>query len=105
MGTRQFLLTNLISLEEGGFKWRINLDGIEKALPELRNFPPTKHKSFNHNTLFIGGTQSNYIKEEHHSTIKTVFPHSKIEMVDAGHWVHAEKPDIFVNLVTEFFQK
>nr|CAG8501137.1 10257_t:CDS:10 [Entrophospora candida] len=37
-------------------------------------------------------------------TIETFFPNSIIAEVDAGHWVHAEKPLEFANIVTDFLK-
>jgi esterase len=106
-GVRGFLLTNLVS-EGEGFKWRLNFDPIERELNELRKFPFYSDKTkFIGSTLFLGGEKSDYIQpDQHTSVIKSLFPNSELVMIPgAGHWIHADKPEMFVNLVTNFLSK
>jgi pimeloyl-ACP methyl ester carboxylesterase len=59
-------------------------------------------KNFFGPTLFIGGSKAAYVKPEFNDQIRSIFPKAKIEMVDCGHYVHAEKPEEFVNIVQRF---
>ena len=89
-----------------GFTWKLNLDTLQKSLGELRKFEVPPNNRFLGSTLFIGGKNSDYIKTEHYPVIKGYFPASEIEMIDgAGHWIHADKPEIFVQLATKFLSK
>ncbi len=91
-GIRNFLLQNL-ETTDSGLAWRVNLDVIEKAMPTVLDFPPTGGKSFDGKTLFVAGGTSDYIKREDRETIGALFPQARhIKIKDAGHWVHAEKP-------------
>lgn len=100
-GVRQFLLKNLERGNEG-FKWKLNLpvitdkiEAVGEALPE--NYRITKP------TLFIRGGNSNYIREKDEELINKLFLNAKIETIEgAGHWLHAEKPEEFVALITSF---
>lgn len=99
---RSFLLQNLV-LENGAFRWRINLDAIEANMPDLIGFPDLGDRRYEGPTLFIGGAESNYTAPEHMGTIARHFPTARIERIPgAGHWVHAEKPDRFAELVEAF---
>lgn len=101
---RSFLMQNLV-LENGKFRWRINLDAIGDAMdPDgLFGFPDFADRQYDGPTLFIGGTASNYIRPEHHEAIRRHFPNARIEMIEgAGHWVHAERPDEVARLVEGF---
>jgi pimeloyl-ACP methyl ester carboxylesterase len=54
-------------------------------------------------TLFIRGEKSNYIVEDDFQNIYDQFPNSEIETIyDVGHWVHAENPFSFYNMVMDF---
>jgi pimeloyl-ACP methyl ester carboxylesterase len=54
-------------------------------------------------SLFLAGGASDYITAEDHMMIQMQFPQSEIiEMMGAGHWLHAEQPDEFYQLVTDF---
>lgn len=37
--------------------------------------------------------------------IDQIFPKSELVYLDAGHWIHAEKPEEFMNLVLNFVNK
>lgn len=106
---RKFLLTNLITDKSGNhpFKWKLNFAGIEKSLPDLRSFPIKRPDAkYPSQCLFIGGGQSDYIKREHIPSIQAYFPQYQLEWIDgAGHWVHADKPLQFLDIVTQFLMK
>lgn len=91
-GIRNFLLQNL-ETADGGLAWRVNLDVIESAMPSVLDFPSADGKSFDGKTLFVAGGNSDYIKGEDRDAISALFPQARhIKIKDAGHWVHAEKP-------------
>ena len=100
-GVKQFLLKNLYWKEKGQLAWRMNVNVLENsmhyilsALPEKEVFLPT---------AFIRGELSNYILDEDISEIENIFPDSQyITISNAGHWVHAEKPEEFVDAVLSF---
>ena len=98
---RQFLLKNIVR-KNGALAWAMNLDAIFQAYPVLRGevegWPP-----FSGDTLFIRGDQSDYIQDEHKLSIYHLFPAAEIKTIkDAGHWLHAEKPDAFGDMVESF---
>lgn len=100
-GIRQFLLKNL-SREGDGFKWKMNLDAIASQIEEVGK-GLNQNASFNKDTLFIRGGNSDYVLDDDFYSIKSIFPKSEIETVDgAGHWLHAEKPTEFYEKVTRF---
>ena len=54
-------------------------------------------------SLFVVGANSNYVQPDHHATIRQLFPQASILLIpDAGHWLHAEKPAEFIDLVSRF---
>jgi len=54
-------------------------------------------------TLFVRGGVSNYIMDEDVPEIKNHFPNFALEtMPDVGHWLHAENPTLFLDLVLDF---
>jgi pimeloyl-ACP methyl ester carboxylesterase len=53
-------------------------------------------------TLFIRGSRSHYIKDEDRTEIKRLFPNSTLVTMNTGHWVQAEKPQEFVEVVKNF---
>jgi esterase len=99
---RAFLMQNLV-MEHGKFFWRINLDAVAAGMDGLIGFPDLAPATFDKPTLFIGGTASEYITAAQSAAIFARFPTAKITMMEgAGHWVHAERPDAFAELVEDF---
>lgn len=100
---RMFLMKNLYRKEDNTFAWRVNLqaveDNIDKISGEIASDAP-----FTKPTLFIRGGQSKYIKpEDEFTSIIHLFPNVEIETIEeAGHWVHAESPEKFYDLVMNF---
>jgi esterase len=100
---RQFLLKNLMRKPEGGFGWRINLPVISQAIDRIGEglfMTGTCEKP----TLFIRGLRSDYILDEDRAEIKRIFPNSTLVSMDTGHWVQAEKPEEFVQVVLSFLK-
>ena len=53
-------------------------------------------------TLFIRGAKSKYVPDSDWDRITQIFPMAKLETMDTGHWVQAEKPQEFVDIVTRW---
>ncbi len=102
LGIRQFILKNLGRDSENNFQWKLNLKAIEANIHEVGG-GMAENALFDHSTLFIGGTKSDYITQEDLPLIGKHFPNSQVEMIaGAGHWVHAEKPKELNELVINF---
>jgi len=99
---RQFLLSNLVRSDAGGFAWRINLPVLQTSYANLRE-PPLADAPFNGPVLFVRGDLSDYIKPEHKDEVLRLFPQTRIKTImHTGHWLHAEKPDTFHRIVADF---
>ncbi len=102
MGTRLFILKNLMRDDNGGFKWKINLDSLETHIDEVGQ-GLSEGDLFEGETLFLGGGKSNYIAESDHEMIKGYFPKASIKYVpNAGHWVHADNPKDMFHMIMAF---
>ena len=104
---RQFLTMNIVEADMGKYKWRINLPVLEQKFPkELAVFPRVQSKVYTGPTLFIGGSNSNYIKVDDHNKIKQLFPSAEFIYINgASHWVHADKPTEFLKNVVSFINR
>lgn len=100
---RAFLLHNLRQ-GENGYRWRINLDALCAHVDDVAGFPVAdKGLSFAGPTLFLRGGRSDYLQDKHHPAIAAMFPDSSIETIEeAGHWLHAEKPDEVAGAFRDF---
>lgn len=99
---RQFLLKNLYRNEQGHFDWRLNLPVIERELHGIGD-ELTNPRLVTAPTLFIRGSESPYIVDEDIPTIKRIFPNAQVATIEgAGHWIQAEKPAEFVDILMNF---
>lgn len=101
---RSFLMKNLVRDGQGGFRWRLNLRAIEQNIAMIRGFPEkTQGKLYGGPTLFLGGTHSDYLHDEHHTTLFQHFPNARIAFIsDAGHWLHAQQPVAVLEQIEQF---
>jgi pimeloyl-ACP methyl ester carboxylesterase len=100
-GVRQFLLKNLYWKDKGQLAWRMNIEVLEREMPEILAALPEKETFVP--TLFIRGALSNYILDEDFSAIEEVFPEAEFVTIEnAGHWVHAEAPEEFMDALLSF---
>ncbi len=98
---RQFLLQNLRSTS-GGLRWRINLEVIHRQMGALTGFDVTAAPCVVP-SLFIYGTQSDYVTPKTTPTILKHFPKSPAGGLEgAGHWLHAQEPQRFIQAFQEF---
>ncbi len=103
--TRQFILTNLARAEDGTFSWRLNLDALEKHYDRLRE-KLVSEAPFTGPTLFVRGDLSPYVRKKHEAEILELFPNASVKSVmETGHWVHAEKPQVFQTIALGFLNQ
>ncbi|MBK8487052.1 MAG: alpha/beta fold hydrolase [Chitinophagales bacterium] len=100
---RQFLLKSLQRNSGGSYSWKFNLDALynnyeENILTEIK----ATHV-FSGETLFISGEKSPYILKEDWPKIQLLFPNARWKIIaNAGHWVHAEQPDLLIDEIVKF---
>lgn len=98
---RQFLLKNLYWKEKGQLAWRINLRVLEEKLPKVVKALPEEESMVE--ALFIAGGKSDYVIPEDHDDIRNYFPLANFYTIEeAGHWIHAEAPEEFIEEVLGF---
>jgi pimeloyl-ACP methyl ester carboxylesterase len=97
---RSFLLQSLVREGAGGdgWRWRLNLDLLERDLGELRGFPdPPPGATFDGPVLWIAGATSTYVLDGDRPHMDALFPATRLVRIkNAGHWVHSEQPEIFL---------
>ncbi len=100
-GVRQFLLKNLYWIEKGKMAWRMNVDVLEREMAAI--LAPIPNIEVWTPTLFIRGAMSNYILDEDWEEIEEIFPDATLETIEnAGHWVHSEQSEKFIEHVLGF---
>jgi esterase len=97
---RQFLLMNLVKID-GLLQWRINLPALKANYPLIRQ-AICESAHYDKPCLFIRGERSDYIGDDDLTHIKTHFSQAQFASLPTGHWVHAEQPQAFIELVAQF---
>lgn len=105
---RNFLLKNLKRQKDKSFTWKINLDVLHENLPQvLVGLEEEKDDlaAYQNPSLFIKGGASDYIQKQDETLIAKLFPRAQVKTIaGASHWVHAEKPREFLQLIKEFLK-
>lgn len=102
VGVIQFLLKNVYVKEDRRLDWRFNLKTLTERYADFITVG-VEPGMYQGETLFIAGEQSNYILPADYPMIKEMFPQAEIKTVPkAGHWVQAENPKAFNEIVAQF---
>jgi pimeloyl-ACP methyl ester carboxylesterase len=103
---RQFLLKNVAKNKETKmFYWRVNAEVLYSHLDEIvsgvnKKWLDDRIPITSYPVIFIRGIKSKYILPEDEPMIKEIYPDSRIiDIPDAGHWLHAEQPKLFMKAV------
>lgn len=104
----QFLLKNAsVDSKSKKLYWRLNVEALYNHLEEMveggneRYFedrlPITVYP-----VVFIRGLKSRYILDDDIPSLKRIYPDAQIiDIPDAGHWLHAEQPELFMQAVLQ----
>jgi esterase len=104
-GVRQFLMKGLTRNENNGFTWKFNLKALWNHYNEILKTFDTR-QTFEKPALFIKGGKSRYVTDEYIPVINRCFPKNSIFTIeDAGHWLHAEQPEIFTKATLDFLNQ
>jgi len=98
----QFLLKNLYRDENNSFKWRFNLKALKDNLENLLDVTALQSPVMV-NTLFMKGSESEYITSKDTSAIHKQFSNCRIaEINGANHWVHFTAQRNFIDVFKSF---
>lgn len=104
VAVRQFLLKSLGRDENKDFAWKFNFDVIDEHYHEILKGVELDH-TFDEPTLMLYGGDSDYVKKEDFESIRAFFPEAEfVEIPSAGHWLHAQKPNEFLEALTTFLK-
>ena len=99
---RLFIMKNLYRLENREFGWRLNVEMLCKNIDKINDFCLLSGVC-QVPIHFIRGSRSDYITDEDIQNISNYFSSvSFATIADAGHWLHADQPELFYNEVLRF---
>ncbi len=102
---RSFLLQNL-RRDGSGWRWQVNLDVLQRDLDVLGSWPDeqlAEAAPYDGPVLWLAGERSDYVKPEYEPAMDRWFPRRRrVTIKGAGHWLHSERPDVFVEALRRF---
>ena len=102
---RAFLLQNLRRDGEG-WRWAANLAAIVRDGAVLAGWPEDAlagRPPYAGKVLWLAGERSAYVQPAYDEAMRRWFPHyRKVTIKGAGHWLHSEKPDVFLATLQRF---
>ena len=101
----QFLLKGLHKNHVGEFALRYNLGAIQDNYQAISAAPIFSEDTsiYKGPALVLKGENSAYILPQHKASFDQFLPNFTLKiMADCGHWLHAEKPELFSRLVSRF---
>ncbi|KAL0818192.1 hypothetical protein ABMA28_008701 [Loxostege sticticalis] len=105
---RNFLITNLVQTNTGAYTWRVNIPALKDNFQtHISSFPSNlRGLQYCGPTLFVGGSLSDYIGKHDLREIQEYFPLADLVFIEgAGHWVHSQKPEKFLETVCKFLSE
>lgn len=102
--TVQFFMKNLYWKTKDQLAWRFNLSALSTHLAAMSE--ESGQGICLTETMFIRGGKSNYIKDDDVQWLNHYFPNNELATIEsAGHWLHAEAPDVFFEITHDFLMK
>ncbi|MFT4286604.1 alpha/beta fold hydrolase [Nocardioides sp.] len=106
---RSFLLQNLHrdARPDGpsGWRWAANLAAVVRDGRALSGWPAVAvaGRTYDGPVLWLAGERSGYVREEFAPAMRRLFPHyRKVVLKGAGHWLHSERPEVFLAVLRRF---
>ena len=101
---RSFLLQNLRRDGET-WRWQANLAGLGRDLQAISSWPADRlgAASYAGPVLWMSGANSDYVTPAHAPAMDRLFPRNRrVTIKHAGHWLHSEQPDVFLEVLERF---
>ena len=102
---RGFLLQSL-RREGDHWRWLLNLELLGRDLDDITDWPEAAlagTAAYDGPVLWVGGADSLYVHPDYVAAMDRWFPHNRrVTIKGAGHWVHSEQPEVFVEVLRRF---
>jgi pimeloyl-ACP methyl ester carboxylesterase len=102
---RSFLLQNLRHHGDE-WSWQPNLDLLGRDIDAIGGWPEealADTAPYDGPVLWVAGATSGYVSAEYASAMDKWFPRNRrVTVKEAGHWVHSEQPEVFVEVLRRF---
>ncbi len=93
----------------GGWRWLLNLELLGRDLDLITDWPEERLAgvaAYEGPVLWVGGQRSPYVRPDYATAMDRWFPRNRrVTVKDAGHWVHSEQPEVFVEVLRRFLEQ
>jgi len=102
----RFLLSNIVETPDGKMDWRFHKSAVLASMREGRGEDRwDEFANLKLPVLLVRGQNSQDLSRSVFERMLKVLPSAKgVEIPDAGHWVHFDQPEAFVQALRDFFQ-
>jgi pimeloyl-ACP methyl ester carboxylesterase len=81
----------------------MNLGLLGDHLDQIGGWPELEVEPYPGPVLWMSGERSDYVRPEYADAMRTLFPRTQLVTVKgAGHWVHADRPEVFQATLRRF---
>ena len=88
------------------WRWLLNLELLGRDLDEITGWPEAALAGtppYQGPVLWVGGADSAYVHPDYVAAMDHWFPRNRrVTVKGAGHWVHSEQPEVFVEVLKRF---
>ncbi len=100
---RGFLMQNL-RRDGDGWQWMPNLELLGDELDRVTGWPDVGDLApYGGPVVWIAGERSPYVSDNYAPAMEALFPRSRrVTVKRAGHWVHSEQPEVFIEILRRF---
>ena len=102
---RGFLLQSL-RRDGDHWRWYLNLELLGRDLDAITDWPEAELAGtapYDGPVLWVGGADSAYVHADYAAAMDRWFPRNRrVTIKGAGHWVHSEQPEVFVEVLRRF---
>lgn len=101
----RFFHSNIAEMPNGEFDWRFSKTGIKETMAAGRNEDRWDAlRNLKMPVLIVRGEHSTDLPRPVFERMKQVLPNAQaIEIANAGHWVHFDQPEAFIQALKTFF--
>lgn len=104
---RSFLLKNIGRDSNKKLFWKLNIqaisDNLDKIMDGVSEFDAAEEFPEVNTVVVIRGTKSPYVQDEDIQQVRKYFPSAQLaDIPDAGHWLHADQPELFIKTLRYF---
>lgn len=104
----QFVSKNYEQVRRGVFRPKSNVEVLVRELQQLgsEDFSWAEGRQWNGPALFVVGQRSAYVTAKDRERVRHFFPRALFATIKgAGHWVHADAPRQFIEVVGGFLRR